>query len=151
MTPPPRHLLTVALGGAVGAGLRQALVLAWPPHGWDAVVLTINVVGAFALAVLLTWLAGTGPDEGRRRDARLLLGTGVLGGFTTYSTLAVDTAMLLRSGDAGMAAGYALLTVGLGAAASLLGIRCGTGLLGIRPTGRRGAPQPHAPGAEEAP
>lgn len=141
----------MAVGGAVGAGLRQALVLAWPPRGWDAVVPAINVVGAFALAVLLTWLAGLGPDAGRRRDARLLLGTGVLGGFTTYSTLAVDTATLLRSGRAGMAAGYALLTVGLGAAASLIGIRCGAGLLAARPGGRRGTPPPDASAPEEAP
>jgi len=127
----------VAVGGALGTALRAGLVLASPPHGVDdvdAVVLAINVVGAFALGLLLERLVLRGPDRGRRRAGRLLVGTGVLGGFTTYSTLALDTARLLQEGRAGMALAYALGTVLLGAGAALAGIRCGA-----RAHGRRGA------------
>jgi len=84
-------------------------------------ILLINVVGAFALGLLLESLVRRGPDAGRRRDLRLLVGTGVLGGFTTYSALAVDTATLL--GDAlPIAINYGVGSVVLGAVASWVGI-----------------------------
>lgn len=133
----PHDVALGAVGGAVGTALRAGLVLAAPPQGVDDVdvaVLAINVAGAFALGLLLERLALRGPDRGRQRAGRLLVGTGVLGGFTTYSTLALDTAHLLQEGRAGMALAYALGTVLLGAGAALAGIRCGA-----RAHGRRGA------------
>ncbi|AKT52915.1 membrane protein [Arsenicicoccus sp. oral taxon 190] len=123
-----RYAALVAAGGAVGAATREALVLAFPADGIDTAVLAINVVGAFLLGLLLERLLLAGPDRGPRRAARLLLGTGVLGGFTTYSTLALDVVRLLQRGDAGMAIAYGLATVLLGAVASLAGIRCGAAL-----------------------
>ena len=68
-------------------------------------------MGAFALGVLLEWLAVHGSDVSHRRAERLLLGTGFLGGFTTYSALAVESEGLLRDGRVGLAATYALGTV----------------------------------------
>ena len=80
------------------------------------------------------------PQPSRRRKARhianhtaaqgnhrlsLLLGTGLLGGFTTYSALAVDTVQLLRTDQTGLAAAYALGTLLLGALATWLGIVIG--------------------------
>ncbi|PZP66844.1 MAG: hypothetical protein DI592_23690, partial [Stenotrophomonas maltophilia] len=59
-------------------------------------------------------------DAGRRRVLRLLLGTGVLGGFTTYSTLAESTAALFLDGHGLAGTGYALLTVLSGAIATAL-------------------------------
>ncbi|WIB76255.1 CrcB family protein [Curtobacterium sp. MCPF17_002] len=115
----------VALGGAVGTGIRAALAGAFPAHdGISWVILAINVVGAFCLGLLLEALAHRGPDVGRRRGVRLLVGTGVLGGFTTYSTLADDTARLLDVGRWGAGSGYALLSVVLG----LLAVVAGTWL-----------------------
>jgi CrcB protein len=119
----------VALGGAVGTGIREALALTWPAPagGFPVTVLLINVVGAFALGALLEALARSGPDEGRRRGIRLLVGTGVLGGFTTYSSLATDAAAL--TGPAlGTALAYAGLTLVIGAAASVAGIASGAAL-----------------------
>lgn len=118
-----RLLALVALGGAVGTGVRAALATAFPTVGglsWT--ILAINVVGAFCLGLLLDTLARRGPDAGRRRSVRLFLGTGVLGGFTTYSTLADDTAQLLDVGRWGAGSGYALLSLVLGLAAAAAGM-----------------------------
>jgi fluoride exporter len=82
----------------------------------------VNIVGALLLGVLLEALAHRGPDEGRRRTLRLLLGTGVLGGFTMYSTLAESTAALFLNGRGLAGTGYALLTVLAGAVATATGL-----------------------------
>ena len=121
-----RSLGLVFLGGAAGTALRAAASEVGPPlRGVPVTVLVVNVVGAFLLGLLLQRLHRAGPDDGRRRDLRLLLGTGLLGGFTTYSALAADTAALLSGGRAGSAVLYAGGTLVLGLAAALLGLRCG--------------------------
>jgi CrcB protein len=118
-----RYLGLVGAGGAVGTAMREGLSLLVPPIGGiDLVVLGINIVGAFALGLLLEKLALRGTDEGGRRTARLLLGTGVLGGFTTYSTLATDSSILLANGQLWLASVYSLGTVVLGAIAAWAGI-----------------------------
>ncbi len=120
------YAVWVAVGGFLGTGVRQALSLALPP-GPDQVnwsILSINVTGAFLLAALLELLAGRGADQserGRRRTLRLLVGTGVLGGYTTYSTFAVGAADLERTGHSGMSIGYCGLTVVVGLIASFAG------------------------------
>ncbi|NQX28469.1 CrcB family protein [Microbacteriaceae bacterium VKM Ac-2854] len=103
--------------------MREGLSLLVPVSGaFPAVIFGINVVGAFLLGVLLEALLRRGADGGRRRVLRLLLGTGVLGGFTTYSALATDTALLLGDGQLGPAILYGGLTIVVGAAASWAGI-----------------------------
>lgn len=132
----PRLLLLVAVGGALGTGLREALSLIFPPVSGVAITTgVINVVGALVLGLLLTILSARGDDTGRRRDVRLFAGTGILGGFTTYSALATDTVLV---GDAGRflaAGGYALGTLLLGLAAAALGIAAGHRIVGSRATG----------------
>ncbi|OIH93352.1 CrcB family protein [Curtobacterium sp. MCBA15_001] len=122
------HLIgLVALGGAVGTAVRAVLAdLAPPVDGLSWTILVINVVGAFCLGLLLESLVRLGPDDGRRRTARLFVGTGVLGGFTTYSTLADDTARLLTDGRWAAGGGYALLSVVLGVAAVVAGLALAT-------------------------
>ena len=134
-----RYIGLVALGGAVGSVARYLL------GGWAVVLLTpltllfpsraetliwfpigtlvVNVVGAFALGYLLEALARRGRETVRRRKIRLGIGTGVLGGFTTYSALALDAQRLLASGFAWMALLYVVLTLAGGTAACLGGIR----------------------------
>jgi CrcB protein len=113
----------VVLGGALGTALRAELAALLPASGgWSWTILGINVVGAFCLGLLLDALARRGPDEGRRRSVRLFVGTGVLGGFTTYSTLALDVAEFLRDGRADAGAAYGLLSVVLGVVAVALGL-----------------------------
>jgi len=119
----PATLAIVFAGGTLGTAGREALTLLIPPTGgvpWA--VLTANLAGAFALGLLLEALARRGADHGRRRMLRLLLGTGFLGGFTTYSALATDTAALFGTGGAGLGVAYALGTVLVGALATLAGI-----------------------------
>jgi CrcB protein len=112
----------VAAGGMVGTGLRYALVLAIPSVGGIPVsIFGINVVGAFILGLLLDWLAHRGPDVGWSRRLRLGVGTGVFGGFTTYSTLAADN-VTLALGRPALAAAYGLGTVVVGGVAALAGI-----------------------------
>lgn len=137
-------ILLVALGGAIGTGVREAISLAVPPvDGVPLAILGINVVGAFLLGVLLERLLLAGSDTGRRRSMRLFLGTGILGGFTTYSALASDSGVLLLDGRAPIALLYALGTVVLGASASWLGI------VVARRTGRaQGGPYPDDDAAE---
>lgn len=113
----PVSFALVFLGGAVGTGLRYAADLSVGRIGdWPAATLLVNLLGAFALG----WLYG----RTRSRHWRLLLGTGVLGGFTTYSALAVQTQELLEDAPlTGVA--YAAGTVAVGVLAALAGSRLG--------------------------
>lgn len=121
-----RFLALVCVGGVLGTALREGLGLAIPNlNGIPVAILTVNLVGSFVLGLLLESLARRGPDRGGRRIVRLLLGTGVMGGFTTYSALAADTVLLFGDGRPGTALLYGLGTVLLGAAAAGFGIWCG--------------------------
>ncbi len=121
-----RHIGVVALGGAIGTGAREALSLIVPSEGpFPVAVFSINVSGAFVLGVVLEALLRLGPDQGRRRMLRLLVGTGFLGGYTTYSALAVGVAQLFDAGQAWLGVLYGALSLVAGAAASLGGIAVG--------------------------
>lgn len=122
-----RYIGLVALGGAIGTGGREFLSSAFPATGqFPVTTLVINVVGAFLLGGLLEALVRRGEDHGGRRVIRLLIGTGVMGGFTTYSTLATYTALLLHNGATGLAIAYSVGTVVIGALAAALGILIST-------------------------
>lgn len=122
--PPPHTFGLVLLGGMAGTAARFGASLLLPPASgiaWGT--LLVNVLGAFALGVLLErLLPRAGAESPRARDARVLWGTGFLGGFTTYSALSMDTVQLLAEGRLPEAAGYALGTVVLGAGAAVSGI-----------------------------
>lgn len=116
-----RDIGIVALGGTVGALARYGLdALIGNAAGLPVGIFIIT--GAFALGILIESLALRGPDRGRRRDLRLLLGTGLLGGYTTYSLLATDLAELLINHHLMEAIGYGLATIIVGGLASWAGI-----------------------------
>lgn len=118
------HIAVVAVGGFFGALARYEIGF-WLPagkHGWPTATLLINVTGAFLLGLLLQALLHRGKDEGGRRILRLLLGTGFLGAFTTYSSLATSVALLMRTGEMAEAVVYAIASVVAGVAACALGI-----------------------------
>jgi len=130
----PSYLALLVLGGAVGTSLRSWLEdrYATVAGGWPWVTFAINVVGSLVLGALLTSLARTGPDAGWRRRVRVGLGTGTIGGFTTYSTFVVEVDLLLRDGRVVTGVAYALVSVVIGVGAAVLGV------LGARAvTGRR--------------
>lgn len=118
------NLLLIGLGGALGTALRFALETALPaPAGtWPWTTFWINITGAFVLAALLESLTVLGPDEGWLRRIRWGVGTGILGGFTTYSTFMVETARLDGSGGYLVAFGYVAATLVLGITAAWAGI-----------------------------
>lgn len=120
-----RSVGLVFVGGALGTAARVGVSQLVDPVGPVPVAtVAINVVGAFVLGWLLERLARSGSDDGWRRDVRLGIGTGLLGGFTTYSALATDTATLLADGHPASALGYAVGTLVLGLLAALAGIWC---------------------------
>lgn len=118
----PASLALVFVGGTLGTAAREALTLLMPAgSGLPWAILIANLAGAFALGVLLTALT-RGGDPRIRGSLRLLLGTGFLGGFTTYSALASDTALLFGAGEGALAVAYGVGTVVAGALATVAGI-----------------------------
>lgn len=112
------------LGGAIGAGGRHlvgrmALVLFGA--GYPMGTLLANLAGGFAMGLLAGALARFGAGG---ESLRLFLGTGILGGFTTFSAFSLDTVLMIERGDWGTATGYVLLSVAgaLGALFAGLGL-----------------------------
>ncbi len=121
----PVFIALVALGGAAGSLARHGVeLLLGTSDGLPVGTLAVNLVGAFALGALLEGLATRGSGVGHRRAARLLIGTGFLGGFTTYSALAVEADGLLRDGRVALTLVYVLTTVVVGLLAALAGVLC---------------------------
>lgn len=136
----PGFVLVVITGGTAGALARYGLSTVLPsPGGWPLPTLIINVAGAFLLGALLEALVRRGPDAGRLRVIRLLAGTGFMGAFTTYSTLALETNTLLGAGRTADALIYVAATLLGGAAATVSGIRAAAGHHSRRMDRRRDA------------
>lgn len=116
------HILYVALGGAIGASLRHLINLATlrmlgPHFPWGT--LTANVVGSFAMGMFVELLV-------RRFDVspevRLLVTTGILSSFTTFSAFSLDVAVLWERGATANAVIYASVTVVLSITALFAGL-----------------------------
>lgn len=128
MTRPPHHdprlIAVVALGGMVGTTARWALThaLGSAANGFPTATLVENVVGSFLLGALLEALLRRGDETPRGRVLRLGLGTGVLGGFTTFSALAYELERLVAGGQVTLALVYAILSLVLGILACVAGI-----------------------------
>lgn len=105
----PLATFTVMTGGAIGAGLRFLVGRMLPvgASGWPHATLLVNISGALAMGVLAGWLHGRGDAEGWR----LLLGVGLLGGFTTFSAFSLELARMLQGGPLSVALAYALASV----------------------------------------
>jgi fluoride exporter len=125
LTPSRVHttvLAVIALGGALGA-LARWLVAEGIPHDagqfpWDT--LLTNVAGCFLIGVLMVLVIERWPG---RPLIRPFFGTGFLGGFTTFSTYAVDTRTLLAADRPGVAFAYLAGTLALGLVAVVVGLR----------------------------
>ena len=116
----------VAVGGAAGAASREGLSLLIPNLGSVPVAIpVINVIGAFLLGYLYEAVTRLDSSRPTGKNLKLLLGTGFCGGFTTYSSLATDTAVLFRDGLPWPALIYAFATVLVGACATWAGIAAG--------------------------
>jgi fluoride exporter len=92
-------LAVIALGGAIGAVSRYGIEVAWPTsaRGFPGATLLVNTSGCALIGILMVLVNDVWPE---RRLVRPFLGTGVLGGFTTFSTYAVEVERLLTAGAA---------------------------------------------------
>ncbi|HYZ83230.1 MAG TPA: fluoride efflux transporter CrcB [Bryobacteraceae bacterium] len=107
------NILLVGLGGAVGSVLRYLVSLAVAhrfDHRWPAGTFTVNITGSFLIGLL----AGLLLRFEAPHSWRLLLVTGFLGGYTTFSALESETLTLLQAGDWPRALAYPLLSVVVG-------------------------------------
>lgn len=116
-------LLFVGLGGALGAmgrylsGVFMGRALG---SGWPYGTLFVNVAGGCLMGLLAGWLAHRGGADQERW--RLLLGVGVLGGFTTFSAFSLETALMIERRAYAGAAAYVAASVALSVAALFLGL-----------------------------
>jgi CrcB protein len=124
----------ILLGATVGTAVRSALESAWPaaPGAWPWTTFVINLVGSFVLGALLELLSASRLTPAWQRGLRLGLGTGLLGGFTTYSTFATETAALGTSGALAISFGYALVSVVAGVLLAASGMLAARRLVGAR-------------------
>lgn len=110
------------LGGAARHGLNAA-ALRWLGSGFPHGTMIVNILGSFIMGLLAGWFAHRA-DPGQ--VWRLFMTTGMLGGFTTFSTFSLDTALMWERGQVAAALGYVLASVVLavlGLFAGLLLIR----------------------------
>ena len=132
MSAPPQLYasLSVAIGGGIGALLRYQLgrllthamgpaaVMAFP---WAT--LAANVLGSLGMGVLAGWLARHGPGMGDGGEqARLLVGVGLLGGFTTFSAFSLEMMLLMDRGQHALAFVYGSVSVMAGLTALYVGL-----------------------------
>lgn len=111
----PGLIALVGVGGAVGTAARYGVSQALASSGgWPTATFVENLLGAFLLGVLLEALVRRGPETPRGQRLRLALGTGVLGGFTTFSSLALEMERLVADGRGALAVAYGLVSVVLG-------------------------------------
>ena len=114
-----RRLFLVIAGGMLGSAARLGVALLVPDiGGLPVATLAVNVVGALLIGVLAARLPSSS-------NTRVFLGTGILGGFTTYSAFADGSVVLLTDAPL-LALAYVVLTLGLGVSAAALGMRWGS-------------------------
>lgn len=119
-----RELAAIFLGGVVGAIARAELAVALPvrPGQWPWATFTVNIVGAALLGYSTTRLQERLPPT---QYWRPLIGTGLCGAMTTFSTVQLELLRMLDAGDAGLACAYAVTSI----AAGLLAVAVATNLV----------------------
>lgn len=115
------NIFLVMAGGAVGSALRYLVgrlaFHLWGSGPWGTLV--VNIVGGLAMGLLVGVLAAR--SEGGE-VARVLIGVGLLGGFTTFSSFSLDAMLMLQRGETMAAIGYILLSVAGAIGALALGL-----------------------------
>ena len=117
--------IVVFLGGGLGAALRHGINIALGRMlggGFPYATFFINVTGSFVMGLIAAWFAFKGDAS---QHWRLFLTTGILGGYTTFSTFSLDAALLYERGQLTLAAGYVIGSVVLG----LIGLFAGLAIV----------------------
>ena len=131
----PGILLAIALGGMLGTPARYAVgrVVHVSPDSFPWSTFVVNISGSLVLGILLTLIIERWPPS---RYLRPFAAIGFLGAYTTFSTYMVETDLLLKDGQAGVALAYVLGSLFIGLAAVYVGIVIGR--LGSTGRGVRG-------------
>ena len=120
-----RSMLVIALGAAIGANLRYAISL-WATQrfgsGFPFGTLIINLAGSFAIGLVMIFLLSRSPMP---ETLRLFTVTGLLGGFTTFSSFSYEAFMLASAGQWQLAASYVFASIGGGLVGVVLGVAVG--------------------------
>ncbi len=117
----PDVIVAIALGGALGAPARYEIAqwIKVAPDGFPWATFWTNVSGAFVLGFFLTLVIERLPPT---RYLRPFFAVGFLGSYTTFSTLAVETVLLIKDGHLALGVGYTLASVAVGLAVAYAGI-----------------------------
>lgn len=116
--------ILVFIGGGIGAALRHSVNVSaarFLGTGFPWGTFTVNILGSLLMGLVAAWFAFRG-EVGLSQHARLLLTTGVLGGFTTFSAFSLDVALLWERGAPLLAAVYVLASLLLSIAALFAGL-----------------------------
>jgi CrcB protein len=123
------EVAAVAIAGGIGAGLRflldRIVMTRRHPDRFPLGILIVNVTGSFALGVLV----GAGPAL-LPATVATIIGTGLLGGYTTFSTVSVETVLLAERGKRTSAAANVIGTLALALLAATAGVATGAGIAG---------------------
>ena len=119
--------LHVALGGAAGAALRYQIGRAMTNWLGAPIVtafpfatLAVNALGSLLMGLLAGWLARHGGENSEQ--LRVLLGVGLLGGFTTFSAFSLEMVLMIERGQYLFASLYAILSFALGISGLMVGL-----------------------------
>ena len=113
----------MVLGGAFGSAGRFLIDRAYGHRFFPYATLTVNLVGSFILGFLVGWIG-----DRVAPGLRLALFTGLLGGFTTFSTFALESAVLVRSGHTASGFGNIVLSLAGGVTLAAIGLIAGESL-----------------------
>jgi fluoride exporter len=117
--------ILVFIGGGLGAlgrwGFGIAAARAWGST-WPWGTLGVNIIGGFAMGLVMGHLMKTGAMTPANDNWRLFLATGILGGFTTFSAFSLETAKMIEAGHWQSAGVYSLISVVLSVAAVFAGM-----------------------------
>lgn len=123
-----QHILAVAVGGGIGAALRYAVTLLANAHGgvvFPYGTVLVNIIGSFLIGLLMMYFQA---QSDLPPSVKLFAVTGVLGGFTTFSTFNMELLTFIRAGEMGFALLYGGLNVVGAFLFCWLGLAAGTAL-----------------------
>ncbi|MCD2174252.1 fluoride efflux transporter CrcB [Rhizobium sp. C4] len=126
------NYLIVFIGAGIGGMLRQGVnvaALKWlgPSFPWGT--LCVNILGSLIMGLIAEYWA---LKSGLPQSARLFLTTGILGGFTTFSTFSLDTSVIFERGETWLAVGYAIASVVLSVGALFVGLAIVRNLVAVQ-------------------
>lgn len=126
------NFLLVFVGAGIGGMARHGVGVAslkWFGSGFPYGTIIVNILGSLLMGLVAEYWA---LKSGLPQSARLFITTGFMGGFTTFSTFSLDTALLYERGQVWTAAGYALASVILSVGALFLGLAIVRGFVGVQ-------------------